>query len=192
MSKGEEIRLEQEKAAQEVAHDLIEEDLHNLIEKNCPDLLANFGTIEGNEDSITKSLDDLEINKSTKKSKGKKQRPSENKNPALTQVSKKSKDKSLPPSSGASQQSGPFHQPNLTPQSFPTVGPGMPPTVFPRIPPVPFDTSSFQSPFGQFPPLSSHPSMAPPFSLPNMDQIDRVAAGDPALKVNRQIRKDRC
>merc|ERR1712096_571999 len=63
LSKGEERRREQESFGEEVGNEqgIKEEELHNLIAKNCPDLLANFG------DSGELSLDSLQIGEKKKK-----------------------------------------------------------------------------------------------------------------------------
>merc|ERR1712243_78444 len=66
LSKGEECRVEQDNIGKEVDSSnqgIREEDLHNLIAKNCPDLLANFG------DAGDLGLDSLEIGKKKEKEK---------------------------------------------------------------------------------------------------------------------------
>jgi len=75
LSKGEEWRAEQETIGKEVENGqgIREEDLHNLIAKNCPDLLANFG------DAGDLGLESLEIGKRKKKEKKEKKDKKEKK-----------------------------------------------------------------------------------------------------------------
>merc|ERR1711892_1304833 len=65
LSKGEEWRAEQENIGKVEGNGqgIKEEDLHNLIAKNCPDLLANFG------DAGELGLEGLEIGGKKKKDK---------------------------------------------------------------------------------------------------------------------------
>jgi len=71
MSKGEERREEQERIGTEEG-DIKEDEIHNLIVKNCPDLLANFGDVDGNVGVEDLDLDKLTIQSKNKKTKKKK------------------------------------------------------------------------------------------------------------------------
>ena len=64
MSKGEERREEQERMGEQGG--IREEDIHNLIAKNCPDLLASFGDEKGG------AAEGLDLEKLTLKTKSKK------------------------------------------------------------------------------------------------------------------------
>jgi len=71
MSKGEERRAEQEQlGSPEKLNSIKEEELQNLIIKNCPDLLANFGETS-DLDLVSLSLDD-EVKEKKKDKKDKK------------------------------------------------------------------------------------------------------------------------
>jgi len=187
LSKGEEWRVEQENIGREVDSEqgIREEELHNLIAKNCPDLLANFG------DAGDLGLDSLEIGKNNKKEKEKKDKkdkkekkekkdkkdkkekkgkksssPSRSSNSgsqSVPEYSQSSKSSSQPPLDQMPHwfphASYPPQSPYQLPTPFPSFSASMPPTL-PSFPPYP---DPFQSPFGL--PFPSH-LQQPPSSLP--------------------------
>jgi len=193
MSKGEEWRLEQENMGEEVMENgqgIKEEELHNLIAKNCPDLLANFG------DAGELGLEGLEIGDKKKKKKDKKEKKDKEKKEKKEKKSKQSSSRSSQSSSQAppdptlssrSSTQAPQDQlpPWFPPTSLPLQSPYNLPTQFPSFPPMPqafpsmspfspypdpyqtqFNTSS-QPPFLPFPPQLQQPlsSLPPPPSL---------------------------
>merc|ERR1712002_426943 len=105
LSKGEEWRVEQENIGKEVDSSnqgIREEDLHNLIAKNCPDLLANFG------DAGDLGLDSLEIGKKKKKEKkGKKDKKDKKDKEKKDKKEKKEQKSSSPSRSSSGSQSVP-------------------------------------------------------------------------------------
>merc|ERR1712059_82090 len=171
-----------------------EEELHNLIAQNCPDLLANFG--ETGESSgaadIEFALDNLGIKEEvTVKRKGKEKKSS------------KLKKSSSQSASGAAATTGQHTNTqsayghssrqhagynNFMPTMPPSMGmPAMSPSMgipqmssFTGWPPMP-------SPLGMMPPMgvphdifpAPNPGATP---YPHPDHLDQAAGGDPALK----------
>jgi len=95
LSKGEERREQQENLGTE--DDIKEDEIHNLIVKNCPDLLANFGEVDadGVEDLDLDSLTiEPKTKQKTKKKSSNKSKPSKiKKEPAEEQIEEEPKKK---------------------------------------------------------------------------------------------------
>jgi len=154
MSKGEEWREEQENIGTEQEPGIKEEELHNLIAKNCPDLLANFG-VNGSEESsdINLALDSLAIKeevapKSKSKSKKTKKSNSLSDKPVKTST--------LPSQNGSLNQSS-WHPSGSS--SIPSFG------SFPSMP----HHMQMPSPMGLMPPNMQMPSSM--VQMPNHMQI---------------------
>jgi len=191
LSKGEEWRAEQENIGKVEGNGqgIKEEDLHNLIAKNCPDLLANFG------DAGELGLEGLEIGgkkkkdkKDKKDKKEKKEKKEKTDKEKKDKREKKSKRNSSPSrSSQSSSQAAPeFSQSSRSstqappdqipawfpPTSLPLQSPYHLPSQFPSYP-------SMNQTFPSMPPISPYPdpyqnqfssSMQPPF-LPFPPQL---------------------
>ena len=139
MSKGEERRLEQEEFCQagDLKEDIREEDLQNLLIKNCPDLLANF---EGASASVL-DFDNLVIDEEPKEKKEKKEKKKgKEKKEKVKEASKASVVKTEP-------------------------GQFVPPNPFPSLP-TPTLGNMFPPQFPSYPGLPQFPGMASPFLPP--------------------------
>jgi len=203
MSKGEDRRREQEEVVEdkETGQGIKEEELHNLIAKNCPDLLANFG------ESGDMGMGNLDIGlkknkkeKKEKKEKKAKKEKKEKKDKSSSSPSRSSQSSShvLPDqmhSSRASTQAPPDYLPSwVPPTSMPMQSPFTVPPHFPTMPPMQpqFPSMSFpsfpdpyqtaQSPFLPTPPQLNFPpsSLPPPPSLSPAD-ISLVTTNSAAL-----------
>ena len=168
MSKGEERRLEQQEFSQDVdiKGGIKDEDLQNLLIKNCPDLLANFGGATAAELSLENLVIDEE-SKEKKKEKKDKKKGKEKKEKVKEASGVKSEPESAP-------RSAPFLPPNPNPLSnmFPPQFPPYPtPPQFPGMA-SPFLPSGpqLQSPF--------QPQFQPP-SLPYGDGVPPLTAASP-------------
>jgi len=150
LSKGEDRRREQESFGEEVGKEqgIKEEELHNLIAKNCPDLLANFG------DSGELSLDSLQIGEKKKKKEKKEKKDKEKKEKKEKKV-KKSKTSSPSRSSQCSSQAPPEHS-----QSSRSSTQAPPDHLPPWFPPT---SVPLQSPYNLPSHFPSYPSMQPPY-----------------------------
>merc|ERR1719295_1444375 len=121
-----------------------EEELHNLIAQNCPDLLANFG-----DSSVESGLENLKPFLEDPSSKGKKEKKKKGKS---------SHSKSNASTDDSSHNTQELKPPNSLPQSS-----GFP---FPNI------TMPYSMP--QFPPIPSIPPLTPSTIIPPppLNQID--------------------
>merc|ERR1711915_351718 len=127
MSKGEEWRSEQECNSRSMENGQ-EEELHNLIAQNCPDLLANFGasSVESGLENFKPFLEDP--SSKGKKEKKKKGKSSHSKKNASTDDSSHNTQEMKPPN---------IPTPYSMPQ-FPPI-PSMPPLTPSTIMPPPFN-----------------------------------------------------
>jgi len=203
MSKGEDRRRDQEEVGEDKVNGqgIKEEELHNLIAKNCPDLLANFGE-SGDIGIESLEIGDKKKKKEKKEKKEKVKKEKKDKKPKKNSSSPSRSSQSSTNvladqyhSSRASTQapsdhlppwvpptSLPLHSPyNIHPHfpSLPTMQPQFPSMQFPSFP-DPYQTA--QSPFLppptqlQFPPSS----LPPPPSLTPAD-ISLVTTNSTAL-----------
>jgi len=147
MSKGEEWRSEQECNSRSMENGQ-EEELHNLIAQNCPDLLANFGasSVESGLENFKPFLEDP--SSKGKKEKKKKGKSSHSKTNASTDDSSHNTQEMKPPSSWPQSSGLPF--PNMHISPFPNI-----PTPYsmPQFPPIP-----------SMPPLTPSTIMPPPLN----------------------------
>ena len=165
MSKGEERREEQQGFSKDidVKGDIKEEELQNLLIKNCPDLLANFGGASA-EDLGLENLVIDEESKDKKKEKKEKKKSKEKKE----KVKEASNVKTEPESAPMPGQFLNFPSvPNMFPPQFPSFpqAPQFPGMASPFLPSGPQLQSPFQPP--SLPSLPYGPaSLPPPPSLP--------------------------
>jgi len=183
-SKGEERRTDQESQAlldkqwEEVSDDLGDEELEKMIERNCPDIMATFGSLPGEPvaASVIDNLDKTE-EKHKKKEKKHKKEKKEKKN-KKDKISTASSQSSLPSIS----QGPPFQPGNLPPMpEFNQILPPAPPTLpppFSSMPSMPPAFPMFHSPSQ---PLYSAPSFPgvpppPPVMTPQADPASHANA----------------
>ena len=165
MSKGEERRAEQEQlGSPEELNSIKDEELQNLIIKNCPDLLANFGeTSDLGLGSL--SLED-EVKKKKKEKKDKKDKKEKKEKKVTSKENEKKK--KVKEEAEIKQETEPV--PNFGQIPLPNHFPSFPAPFSTSAPPFP----SVASPFSPFappaPPLQSPfscpPSLPPPPALP--------------------------
>jgi len=182
-SKGEERRTDQESQAlldkqwEEVSEDLVDEELEKMIEKNCPDIMATFGSLPGESVSVSviDNLDSTEEKHKKKEKKHKKEK--KEKKIKKDKISVASSQSSLPSIS----QIPPFKPANLP--SMPEFN-HIPPPAPPLLPP-PFSSMPSLPAFPQFPSPSQH-LYSPPF--PGVPPPPPVMAPqpDPASQANTE------
>jgi len=181
LSKGEEWRTDQESIVKDLEppQGIKEEELHNLIVKNCPDLLANFGDVGD------LGLEGIQIDgKKKKKDKKEKKQKKEKKEKDKKEKSKKSPSRS---SDSEPQLPSEHHQSSRSstqppPDHFPPWFPPVPYPVQSPYHPPPF--SSFQSmpPFSPFPdPYHSQYSQPPHPFPPQFQQLPSTLPPPPPL-----------
>ena len=149
MSKGEERRLEQQEfggPGDMKEEDIKEEDLQNLLIKNCPDLLANFGGASASD----LSFDNLVIDEESKGTKKEKKERKKGKEKKEKEKKEKVKEASVV---------------KTEPGSAPWSGQFVPPSPFPSLP-TPTLPNMFPPQFSSFPPQPQFPGLASPFLPP--------------------------
>merc|ERR1712048_594171 len=171
MSKGEERRIEQELQSKEsevdLQQDLKDDDIDNLLIKNCPDLLRNFGddTDFGLENLSFDEKAKKKAKKDKKEKKPKKEKNAESDIKIKTEVDSNSS--LINENSTSSFSNGSFMQ---MPQGFNPPQAAfnvMPPQMPPPFPPIPSPFSSIQSPnMAMQPPMMLPPNLPQPPSLP--------------------------
>jgi len=185
MSKGEERRIEQELQSKEsevdLQQDLKDDDIDNLLIKNCPDLLRNFGddTDFGLENLSLDEKAKKKAKKDKKEKKPKKEKNAESDIKIKTEVDSNSSlmnehlTSSFPNGSFMQMPQG-FNPPpaafNMMPPQMPSPFPSMQfpfPAMQPSFPPIPSPFSSIQSPYmAMQPPMMLPPNLPQPPSLP--------------------------